>query len=64
MEDDSWMPRSLENEDARFTLHSAIWFERGRNKVVIAMYELAYFTVQEKEGLYLDATAYLGKGAF
>lgn len=64
MEDDSWMPRSLENEDARFTLHSAIWFEIGRNKMAIAIYKLAYFTVQEKGGLYLETTAYLGKGAF
>lgn len=37
MEDDSWMPRILENEDAQFTLHSAVWFETGRNEVVIAI---------------------------
>lgn len=46
MGDDSWMPRNLGNEDAWFALHSAIWFGMGRNKVVIAICKLAYFTVQ------------------
>lgn len=35
----------------------------GRNKKVIAIYKLAYFTAQ-KEGFYLEATAYLGKDIF
>lgn len=54
------MPIHLENEDARFTLHSVTSFEMGR-KVVTAIYKWTCFIVQEKEGLYLEATAYLGK---
>lgn len=60
-EDDSWTPRTVENEDSWFTLRSAIPFERGRNKVVIAIYKLACAIVQQKDGLYLEGTAYSGQ---
>lgn len=57
------MPRSLGKEDAQFTPHSVISLEMGR-KLVIAIYKSTCFTVQEKEGLYLGATAYSSKGTF
>lgn len=63
IEEDSWMPIHLGNEDAWFTLHSVTSFEMCR-EVVTAIYRGTCFIVQEKGGLYLEATAYLGKDTF
>lgn len=62
-EDDSRVPVRPGSEGARFTLHSVTSSEMGR-KAVTAIYKWTCFIVQEKEGLYLEATAYLGKDTF